>query len=94
MMAPRPPSEPFWLHEIKYDGVRLIARKDGGRIRLYDRLGADVTQRFPLIVEAMARLPSCTIDGEAVVDDEAVFHHSIRCGVASPMTVRFSAPST
>jgi ATP-dependent DNA ligase len=69
MMAPRPPSEPFWLHEIKYDGVRIIARKDGGRVRLYDRLGADVTQCFPLIVEAMARLPSCTIDGEAVVGD-------------------------
>jgi ATP-dependent DNA ligase len=70
MMAPRPPSEPFWLHEIKYDGVRLIARKKGGRVRLYDRLGADVTQRFPLIVDAMARLPSCTIDGEAVAADE------------------------
>jgi bifunctional non-homologous end joining protein LigD len=70
MMAPRPPSEPFWLHEIKYDGVRLIARNGGGRVRLYDRLGADVTQRFPLIVEAMARLPSCTIDGEAVAGDD------------------------
>ncbi len=72
MMAPRPPSEPLWLHEVKYDGVRLIARKDGERTRLYDRLGADVTRRFPLIVEAMARLPSCTIDGEAVVDDGIV----------------------
>src|SRR5580704_1321340 len=28
MMAPRPPSEPFWLHEIKYDGIRIIARKN------------------------------------------------------------------
>ena len=55
MMAPRPPSEPFWLHEIKYDGIRLIARKKGGRVRLYDRQGADVTERFPLIVDAMAR---------------------------------------
>jgi ATP-dependent DNA ligase len=71
MMAPRPPSEPFWLHEIKHDGVRLIARKNGVRIRLYDRLGGDVTQRFPLIVDAMARLPSCTIDGEAVVGDDS-----------------------
>jgi bifunctional non-homologous end joining protein LigD len=70
MMAPRPPSEPFWLHEVKYDGVRVIARKDSRRVRLYDQLGEDLTQRFPLIAEAMARLPSCTIDGEAVVCDD------------------------
>jgi ATP-dependent DNA ligase len=67
MMAPRPPSGPFWLHEIKHDGFRIIARKDSRRVRLYDRLGNDLSQRFPLIVEAMAWLPSCTIDGEAVV---------------------------
>jgi bifunctional non-homologous end joining protein LigD len=71
MMAPRPPSESFWLHEIKYDGVRVIARKDSRLVRLYDRLGGDLTQRFPLIAEAMARLPSCTIDGEAVVCDDS-----------------------
>jgi ATP-dependent DNA ligase len=71
MMAPRPPSEPFWLHEIKHDGFRIIARKDSRRVRLYDRLGNDLTQRFPLIAEAMARLPSCTIDGEAVVCDDS-----------------------
>jgi ATP-dependent DNA ligase len=71
MMAPRPPSEPFWLHEIKYDGVRIIARKNSRLIKLYDRLGSDVTQRFPLIVEAMRWLPSCTIDGEAVVCDDS-----------------------
>jgi bifunctional non-homologous end joining protein LigD len=70
MMAPRPPSGPSWLHEIKYDGVRVVARKVGGRVRLYDRLGADVTQRFPLIVDALAPLPSCTIDGEAVAGDD------------------------
>jgi bifunctional non-homologous end joining protein LigD len=71
MMAPRPPSGAFWLHEIKYDGVRVIARKDSKRVRLYDRLGGDLTQRFPLIAEAMVRLPSCTIDGEAVVCDDS-----------------------
>jgi bifunctional non-homologous end joining protein LigD len=71
MMAPRPPSGPFWLHEIKHDGFRIIARNESRRVRLYDRLGNDLTQRFPLIVAAMARLPSCTIDGEAVVCDES-----------------------
>jgi ATP-dependent DNA ligase len=70
MMAPRPPSGPSWLHEIKHDGLRIIARKDSRRTTLYDRLGNDVTRRFPLIAGAMARLPSCTIDGEAVAYDD------------------------
>jgi bifunctional non-homologous end joining protein LigD len=71
MMAPRPPSGSFWVHEIKHDGLRVIVRKDSKRVRLYDRLGNDVAERFPLIVEAAARLPSCTIDGEAVVTDDS-----------------------
>jgi len=33
--ATKPPSGPLWLHEIKHDGFRLIARKDGKRVRLY-----------------------------------------------------------
>ena len=71
MMAPRPPSEPFWLHEIKHDGFRIIARKDSRGVRLYDRVGDDLSQRFPLVVEAMALLPSCTIDGEVVACDDS-----------------------
>ena len=63
----------FWflsVHEVKHDGFRIIARKDGLRVRLYSRPGNDLTKRFPLIVEAMARLPSsCTIYGDAVACD-------------------------
>src|SRR5262245_41347460 len=70
MAAPRPPSGPLWIHEVKHDGFRIVARKDGERVRLYSRPGNDLTDRFPLIVEAMARLPSCTIDGEAVACDD------------------------
>ena len=67
-----PPSGSLWLHEIKHDGFRIIARKDGERVRLYSRPGNDLTRRFPLIVEALARLRSrsCIIDGEAVVCDD------------------------
>jgi bifunctional non-homologous end joining protein LigD len=63
-----PPSGGEWLHEIKHDGFRVIARKDGNRLKLYSRPGNDLTDRFPLIVEAIARLrsQSCSIDGEAV----------------------------
>jgi bifunctional non-homologous end joining protein LigD len=34
-----------WLHEIKHDGFRVVARKDGDRVRLYSRRGNDVTWR-------------------------------------------------
>jgi bifunctional non-homologous end joining protein LigD len=66
--APQPPSGELWLHEIKHDGFRVIARKNGKRVKLYSRPGNDLTKRFPLIVETMAQLrpQSCTIDGEAV----------------------------
>jgi bifunctional non-homologous end joining protein LigD len=66
------PSGSEWLHEIKHDGFRVIARKDGTQARLYSRPGNDLTFRFPLIVETLARLRSrsCIIDGEAVVCDD------------------------
>src|SRR6516162_9867064 len=52
------PSGDGWLHEIKHDGFRIIARKDGERVRLYSRPGNDLTHRFPLIVETLAGLRS------------------------------------
>ena len=66
--GPHPPSGGLWLHEIKHDGFRVIARKVGKRVRLYSRPGNDLTYRFPLIVDALAglRSQSCIIDGEAV----------------------------
>jgi ATP-dependent DNA ligase len=69
-----------WLHEIKHDGFRVIARKDDQRVKLYSRPGNDLTYRFPLIVEGLARLRSrsCIIDGEAVACSEdriACFDH-------------------
>jgi ATP-dependent DNA ligase len=70
MTAPSAPSGPLWLHEVKHDGVRIIARNDGTQVKLYGRSGDDLTARYPLIAEAMARLPPCTIDGEAVAGDE------------------------
>src|ERR1700748_2402387 len=62
------PSGSQWLHEIKHDGFRVVARKDGDRVRLYSRPGNDLTYRFTLIVETVVRLRprSCIIDGEAV----------------------------
>jgi ATP-dependent DNA ligase len=72
------PSGADWVHEIKHDGIRAIARNEDKRVKLYSRPGNDLTRRFPLIVEALARLRivPCIIDGEAVVcrdDGLAVF---------------------
>ena len=66
--APQPPTGDAWLHEIKHDGFRIVARKDGDRVRLYSRPGNDLTYRFALIVAALARLRarSIIVDGEAV----------------------------
>jgi bifunctional non-homologous end joining protein LigD len=70
--AHEPPSGKAWLHEIKHDGFRVIARKDRAQVRLYSRPGNDLTYRFPLIVESVSRLRprSCIIDGEAVACDD------------------------
>ena len=70
--AAAPPSGKLWLHEVKHDGFRVIARKNGKRVKLYSRPGNDLTWRFPLIVEAVAKLrpASCIIDGEAVACGE------------------------
>ena len=67
-----PPSGKQWLHEIKHDGFRVIARKVGERVKLYSRPGNDLTRRFPLIVQSVAKLraSSCIIDGEAVACGE------------------------
>ena len=71
--AERPPAGDGWLHEIKHDGFRIMARRDdGGRVRLVTRNGNDFTTRFPLIATAVGALPvrSCLIDGEAIVTDD------------------------
>jgi bifunctional non-homologous end joining protein LigD len=70
--ADRPPSGSGWLHEIKHDGYRLMARRDSVGIRLITRRGNDWSDRFPLVVQAVNHLKvrSCLIDGEVVCCDE------------------------
>src|SRR5262249_14592148 len=67
----KPPSGDAWLHEVKLDGYRVMARLDGGAVRLVTRQGLDWTDRFPGIADAIAALPcrAALLDGEAVVID-------------------------
>src|SRR5262249_23865618 len=61
-----------WIHEIKHDGFRILARRESDRVRLFTRNGFDFTARYPKIVAALESLPvrSCVVDGEAIVVDE------------------------
>jgi ATP-dependent DNA ligase len=63
------PASPEWIHEVKYDGFRLIVHRNGERVRLLTRNGHDWSGRYPWIVESAFKNRSrhFVIDGEAVV---------------------------
>jgi bifunctional non-homologous end joining protein LigD len=62
------PAGPDWLHEIKYDGYRLFAEIERGKVRLVTRNGLDWTDKFPELARAFGQLPvdRALIDGELV----------------------------
>ena len=72
MLYAKAPSGPDWIHEIKFDGYRLEARLDHGKVRLLTRKQQDWTHRFKSVAKAVAALPAETalLDGEVVVEDE------------------------
>ncbi len=61
-----------WIHEIKFDGYRIEARLDHGKVGLLTRKQLDWTHRFERIAKAVADLPADTalLDGELVVENE------------------------
>ncbi|GHC75570.1 DNA ligase D [Limoniibacter endophyticus] len=66
-----PPAGPGWIHEIKFDGYRLMARIEDGDVRLLTRSGLDWTEKFGMeLRKAFAALPLQTamVDGELVVE--------------------------
>lgn len=67
-LAREVPTKGNWIHEIKLDGYRLLARLEQGDVRLVTRNGKDWTHRFPGIVRALEPLPveSALLDGEVV----------------------------
>jgi bifunctional non-homologous end joining protein LigD len=67
-LSDKAPEGEEWLHEIKYDGYRLLARIEHGRVRLITRGGLDWTSKFPGLWRRLGELPltSALIDGEIV----------------------------
>ena len=60
-----------WLYEVKFDGYRCLAARDGARVTLWSRRGNDFTAQFPNIAKACERIPARTLlDGEIVAIDE------------------------
>ncbi len=67
-----PIDRPGWVAEEKYDGIRLLAYKEGRAVSLVTRNDIDRTADFPGAAAAIARLPAPTLalDGEVVIFDE------------------------
>lgn len=62
------PAGDNWLHEMKFDGYRILAFFEQGKVRLVTRNGNDWTRKFPTLAKALAQLPikSAILDGEVV----------------------------
>ena len=80
------PTGPEWIHELKWDGYRIVAWREGSRVCLWSRTGRDWADAFPWIAEALGRLEveSIIIDGEAVclLEDGRPDFHALRSSQA------------
>jgi bifunctional non-homologous end joining protein LigD len=94
LQSTSPQSGGGWLHELKLDGYRIQARKDGDRVQLLTRKGLDWTHRMKRIAELVADLPAekAILDGEVVVLAEngttsfADLQAAFQEGVKKPLT--------
>ena len=70
-VAREPVTRPGWLFERKLDGMRVLASKSSGRVRLRSRTGGDAGRSFPELVDALEELdtPDFVVDGEVVAFD-------------------------
>ena len=70
-LVKEPPSGDEWLHELKFDGYRMLCRIDRGRVSVWSRNGKDWTEKFQNVVEAVKSLKatSAMLDGEIVIVD-------------------------
>jgi hypothetical protein len=105
-MIPTLVAKPFhregWVYEEKIDGYRMLAYKDGRKVRLVSRNGADHTPRYPDVAAAIRQLPSKTLvlAGELAVFDQQLrsrfdwLRHRQPNGLATPLFLSPSICST
>ncbi|MGE5458802.1 MAG: RNA ligase family protein [Methanococcaceae archaeon] len=66
-----PFNDPGWIFEVKYDGFRMLAYIESGKVTLYSRKKTNFTKRFSLIADSLCGLKcSAVLDGEITVLDE------------------------
>jgi bifunctional non-homologous end joining protein LigD len=67
-----PPTQPDWLFEIKYDGVRVLASRAGDKVELRGRSGQVFTTKYPEVADVLRALPLARflLDGEIVAFDD------------------------
>ena len=72
MVAPAPPYDGRWLYEVKFDGFRVLAIKNGREVELWSRNKKRLDERFPDVARAVAKLPvkACILDGEVCALNE------------------------
>jgi bifunctional non-homologous end joining protein LigD len=93
------PEGPEWEYELKLDGYRLEAIKDGDKVRPYSRRGNDFTKKFARIATSVSKIKetSFVLDGEAVVVDSqgkpsfqmlqnALPYHAVGPWLITPLT--------
>ena len=70
-LVSEPFDEPGWVYEEKYDGIRILAYKEGSKVTLLSRNDKDRTASFPGIVATIRALPASTLllDGEVIALD-------------------------
>jgi bifunctional non-homologous end joining protein LigD len=86
---------PEWVFEEKYDGIRAIAAREDGEVKLWSRTFQDLTPGFPHIVEAITELPGrdLVLDGELVaLDPKGVSRFQLlqRRGMAGGSPTRYA----
>jgi bifunctional non-homologous end joining protein LigD len=72
LTAEPPPFNNEWIYEMKFDGFRVLAVKNGEEVKLWSRNKKLLNERFPEVVKAIAKLSiaSCVLDGEVCALDE------------------------
>jgi bifunctional non-homologous end joining protein LigD len=71
-VAPAPPDNGGWLYEVKFDGFRVLAVKDGRKVELWSRNEKRFDTRFPEVTRAVSRLSTerAILDGEVCALDK------------------------
>jgi bifunctional non-homologous end joining protein LigD len=68
-----PPEGDEWIHELKFDGYRMLSHLNRGQVQFWSRNKKDWTEKFPNLVKALKSFPASTaiVDGEVVIVDKA-----------------------